>query len=77
MALMDINDLDGAVTAAATVRPGGWFAWSIIRPAFPGVGEIRPSWPSDGSYLDEHWWNTGGTAYAVASVPITAHCRCT
>ncbi len=39
MALMDIDDLDGAVaTAAATVRPGGWFAWSIIHPGFPGVG---------------------------------------
>lgn len=61
MALMDIDDLRGAVaTAAATVRPGGWFAWSIIHPAFPGVGDIRSSWPSDGSYFDERWWNTGG-----------------
>jgi 2-polyprenyl-3-methyl-5-hydroxy-6-metoxy-1,4-benzoquinol methylase len=61
MALMDIDDLDGAVaTAAATVRPGGWFAWSIIHPAFPGLDEIRPSWPTDGGYFDERWWNTGG-----------------
>lgn len=61
MALMDIDDLDGAVTTAATtVRPGGWFAWSIIHPAFPGVGEIGPSWPRSGSYFDERWWNTGG-----------------
>ena len=60
MALMDIDDLDGAVaTAAATVRPGGWFAWSIIHPGFPGVGDIRPSWP-DGGYFAEGWWNTGG-----------------
>jgi len=60
MALMDIDDLDGAVsTAAATTRPGGWFAWSIIHPAFPGVDEIRPSWP-DGGYFEEGWWNTGG-----------------
>jgi 2-polyprenyl-3-methyl-5-hydroxy-6-metoxy-1,4-benzoquinol methylase len=61
MALMDIDDLRGALaTAAATVRAGGWFAWSIIHPAFPGIGEIRPSWPGDGSYFDERWWNTGG-----------------
>jgi SAM-dependent methyltransferase len=60
MALMDIDDLDGAVaTAAATVRPGGWFAWSINHPGFPGVGDIRPSWP-DGGYFTEGWWNTGG-----------------
>ncbi len=61
MALMDIDDLRGAVaTAAAVVRSGGWFAWSIIHPAFPGVGAIRPSWPRDLSYFDERWWNTGG-----------------
>jgi SAM-dependent methyltransferase len=60
MALMDIDDLDGAVApAAATVRPGGWFAWSIIHPGFPGAGDIRPSWP-DGGYFAEGWWNTGG-----------------
>jgi hypothetical protein len=61
MALMDVDDLDGALsTAATTVRSGGWFAWSIIHPAFPGIGAIRPSWPTDGSYFDEGWWNTGG-----------------
>ena len=60
MALMDIDDLGGAVsTAAATLRPGGWFAWSIIHPAFPGIDEIRPSWPDEG-YFQEGWWNTGG-----------------
>jgi SAM-dependent methyltransferase len=60
MALMDIDDLAGAVgTAAATVRPGGWFAWSITHPGFPGVGDIRPSWP-DAGYFAEGWWNTGG-----------------
>ena len=61
MSLMDVDDLDGAITTAATtVRPGGWFAWSIIHPGFPGVGEIQPSWPRGGSYFDEGWWNTGG-----------------
>ena len=57
MALMDIDDLDGAVsTAAATTKRGSWFTWSIIHPAFPGIDEIRSSWPSDGSYFDEGWW---------------------
>jgi SAM-dependent methyltransferase len=60
MALMDIDDLDGALsTVAAVLRPRGWFAWSIIHPAFPGTGDIRPSWPATGSYFDEGWWNTG------------------
>jgi SAM-dependent methyltransferase len=50
MALMDIDDLEGALTTvAATLRPSGWFAWSIIHPGFPGVREIRSSWPTDGS----------------------------
>jgi SAM-dependent methyltransferase len=61
MSLMDIDDLAGAVTTAATtVRPGGWFAWSITHPGFPGVGDIRPSWPP-GGYFVEGWWNTEGT----------------
>jgi 2-polyprenyl-3-methyl-5-hydroxy-6-metoxy-1,4-benzoquinol methylase len=61
MALMDVDDLAAALTAVATtVRRDGWFAWSIIHPAFPGVDEIRPSWPTAGSYFDEGWWNTGG-----------------
>ena len=60
MSLMDIDDLAGAVaTAATTVRPGGWFAWSIIHPGFPGIREIRPSWPPTG-YFAEEWWNTAG-----------------
>lgn len=60
MALMDIDDLPGAVATAATVvRPGGWFAWSVIHPGFPGIREIRPSWPPAG-YFAEGWWNTGG-----------------
>jgi SAM-dependent methyltransferase len=61
MSLMDIDNLDGAVsTAAATTRPGSWFAWSIIHPGFPGIEGIRASWPTEGSYFDEGWWNTGG-----------------
>jgi 2-polyprenyl-3-methyl-5-hydroxy-6-metoxy-1,4-benzoquinol methylase len=61
MALMDIDDLAGAVRTAATVlRPGGWFAWSITHPAFPGIDEVRSSWPMNGSYFDEVFWFTDG-----------------
>ena len=61
MSLMDIDDLAGAVrTAATVVRPGGWFAWSITHPVFPGIEEIRSSWPMDGSYFDERLWFTDG-----------------
>ena len=60
MSLMDIDDLSGAVTTVATVvRAGGWFAWSIIHPLFPGVDDVHPSWSPRG-YFDERWWNTGG-----------------
>jgi hypothetical protein len=42
MALMDIDDLDGALTTAATtVRPSGWFALSIIHAAFSGETSVR------------------------------------
>jgi hypothetical protein len=61
MALMDIDNLDDAVsTASETTSPGSWFAWSIIHPGFPGIDEIRASWPTGGSYFDQGWWNTGG-----------------
>jgi SAM-dependent methyltransferase len=61
MALMDIDDLPGAVrTAATTLRPGGWFAWSVNHPAFPGVEHVRSSWPTGGSYFDEGLWFTDG-----------------
>jgi catechol 2,3-dioxygenase-like lactoylglutathione lyase family enzyme len=62
MALMDIDDLAGAVrTAAATLRTGGWFAWSINHPAFPGIEHVRSNWPTGGSYFDEGLWFTDGT----------------
>jgi SAM-dependent methyltransferase len=62
MALMDIDDLPGAArTAATTVRSGGWFAWSINHPAFPGIEHVRSNWPTGGSYFDEGLWFTDGT----------------
>jgi SAM-dependent methyltransferase len=62
MALMDIDDLAGVVrTAAATLKTGGWFAWSINHPAFPGVEQVRSNWPTNGSYFDEGLWFTDGS----------------
>ncbi|MEN3271941.1 MAG: hypothetical protein V7636_702 [Actinomycetota bacterium] len=61
-ALKDIDDLAGAArTAATTVRSGGWFAWSINHPAFPGIEHVRSNWPTGGSYFDEGLWFTDGT----------------
>ncbi|HLH99963.1 MAG TPA: class I SAM-dependent methyltransferase [Acidimicrobiales bacterium] len=61
MALMDIDDLDGAVrTIAVVLRPGGWLSFSIIHPCFPGRPGVQPSWPPDGGYGREGWWNTRG-----------------
>jgi SAM-dependent methyltransferase len=64
MALMDIDDLDGAMTTvAAVLKPNGWFSFSLFHPCFPGLtdGASRtlPSWPPDQGYAAEGWWNTG------------------
>src|SRR5687767_3995707 len=45
MALMDVEDLPGALGAvAAAVRPGGWFVCSLFHPCFPGKDEGLSSW---------------------------------
>lgn len=65
MALMDIDDLDGAIaTVAAVLAPGGWFSFSVFHPCYPGGPEGSwsglPSWPPDGGYAREGWWSTAG-----------------
>ena len=65
MALMDVDDLDGALaTAAAVLKPGGWFSMSILHPCFPGGpsdgGSGLSSWPPDRGYMWEGLWNTDG-----------------
>jgi SAM-dependent methyltransferase len=61
MALMDIDDLDGAIASVASVLvPHGWFVFSIFHPCFPGFRERLPSWPATKTYFDEQWWNTAG-----------------
>jgi SAM-dependent methyltransferase len=65
MALMDIDDLDGALsTVAAVLAPGGWFSFSVFHPCYPGGPEGSwsglPSWPPEGGYAREGWWSTAG-----------------
>jgi SAM-dependent methyltransferase len=65
MALMDVDDLDGALSAAASVlRPGGWLSISVVHPCHPGgpEGSISglPSWSPDLGYAHEGRWSTHG-----------------
>lgn len=65
MALMDIDDLAGAVaTVAAVLRPGGWFSFSVLHPCYPGGPEGTwsglSSWPPERGYACEGWWSTAG-----------------
>ena len=65
MALMDIDDLDAALsTAARVLHPGGWFSYSLLHPCFPGLregaSEQLSSWPPDRGYAAEGWWTTEG-----------------
>lgn len=63
MSLMDIDDLEGVVRTVATVlQAGGWFAFSIFHPCFPGgAGSASglPSWHPDRGYASEGWWSMG------------------
>lgn len=61
--LSDIDDFDGAVaTVARVLRPGGFFAFSILHPCFPGweAKGARPSWPPGRGYFEEGWWVADG-----------------
>ncbi|SDS50986.1 Methyltransferase domain-containing protein [Microlunatus soli] len=62
MALMDIEDLDGALAVIASVTmPAGWVLLSLLHPCFPGredTGTLS-SWPPSDGYSWEGWWTTG------------------
>lgn len=72
LALMDIDDLAGALaTIAAVLRPGGWFVASVVHPCFPGNDTGRSSWSPEG-YESEGWWispdhNPGGVRIRVGA----------
>jgi ubiquinone/menaquinone biosynthesis C-methylase UbiE len=57
--LSDLDDLDGALaTVARLLRAGGWFAFSILHPCFPGwvSAEAPSSWQPGTGYFAEGWW---------------------
>lgn len=55
--LSDIDDLDAAVAAiSGALRPGGYFAFSILHPCFGGGKDISGAWPATGSYYQEGHW---------------------
>jgi len=57
MALMDIDDLAGTLSAVtAVLRPGGWFAASIVHPCLAGSARGASSWPPGQGYECEGWW---------------------
>jgi SAM-dependent methyltransferase len=66
--LSDIDDLDGAIaTVARLVRHGGFFAFSIVHPCFPGweAKQANPSWQPGHGYYEEGWWRADGPAHGL------------
>jgi SAM-dependent methyltransferase len=59
LALMDIDNLAGALaTVAMVLEPGGWFVASIVHPCFPGNDLGLSSYPPDRGYGHEGWWTS-------------------
>jgi SAM-dependent methyltransferase len=59
LALMDIDDLAGALSTVATVlRRGGWFVASVLHPCFPGSETGSSNWPPAEGYDREGWWTS-------------------
>jgi SAM-dependent methyltransferase len=57
MALMDIDDLAGALAAVTSaLRPDGWFVASIVHPCLPASQRGASSWPPGQGYECEGWW---------------------
>jgi SAM-dependent methyltransferase len=57
--LSDIDDLEGAIASVARVlRTGGFFAFSLLHPCFPGweAKQATPSWSPERGYYAEGWW---------------------
>ncbi|HJZ46733.1 MAG TPA: class I SAM-dependent methyltransferase [Roseiflexaceae bacterium] len=66
--LSDIDDLDGAIaTVARVLRLGGFFAFSIVHPCFPGweAKQASPSWQPGRGYYEEGWWRADRPAHGV------------
>jgi ubiquinone/menaquinone biosynthesis C-methylase UbiE len=66
--LSDIDDLAGAVaTVSRVLHPGGFFAFSMLHPCFPGspANQASPSWPAGRGYYDEGWWRSPMPAHGI------------
>jgi ubiquinone/menaquinone biosynthesis C-methylase UbiE len=66
--LSDIDDLNGAIaTVVRVLRPGGFFAFSILHPCFPGweSQQAQPSWESQRGYYAEGWWRAISPAHGL------------
>ena len=66
--LSDIDDLDGAIaTVARVLRPGGFFAFSILHPCFPGWAskQANPSWQPARGYYEEGWWRATSPVHGL------------
>ena len=66
--LTDIDDLDGAVaTIARVLRAGGFFAFSMLHPCFPGsaANQASASWSPGRGYYDEGWWRAPGPPHGL------------
>ena len=62
--LSDIDDLKGFLaTVTRVLRAGGPFAFSLLHPCSPGLGDdVSADWPPDGGYYQEGWWRSEGAA---------------
>jgi SAM-dependent methyltransferase len=66
--LSDIDDLDGAIaTVTRVLRPGGFFAFSLLHPCFPGweAQGAAPSWSPERGYYAEGWWRPSSPAHGL------------
>jgi len=73
LALMDIDDLAGALATVTTVLcPGGWFAASIVHPCIPGGERNLSSWPPDEGYDREGWWTSPDHSPGGARIRVGA-----
>lgn len=66
--LSDIDDLERAVASVARVlRPGGFFAFSLLHPCFSGWDskQATPSWSPERGYYVEGWWRPGSPAHGL------------
>ena len=54
-------------TVARLVRHGGFFAFSIVHPCFPGweAKQANPSWQPGHGYYQEGWWRADGPAHGL------------